>query len=264
MKRFLFLILFLLFPLICQAFDHQHSLWTDQLHRYVVWEEYGVASDVNYAAWKQDRQGLADYLEQISNVSAEQYRDWSRNQQLAFLINAYNAFTVDLVLRHYPVESIKDIGFWLGSPWRSKFFTLLGQHCSLDDIEHRMLRGDEGFGEPRIHFALVCASRGCPALPREAYISDDLESQFEEAIERFLADQGRNRFNVVTGHLEVSALFDWYGDDFIGFKGGKTLEDFFRPYADILSDDTAGKKRIQRAKAPLSFLPYDWRLNDRR
>ncbi|WP_321532737.1 DUF547 domain-containing protein [uncultured Desulfuromonas sp.] len=264
MTRCFLIALLLMFPLTSHAFDQSHAQWTDQLQKYVVWVHNGVASKVNYAAWKKDRGNLNRYLEQLSNVSKQEYQRWSRDQQLAFLINAYNAFTVALVLKNYPVDSIKEIGFWFRSPWKQRFFTLLGEDRSLDDIEHRMIRGRSGFDEPRIHFALVCASVGCPALPNEAFVAVDLDKKLDEAVSRFLSDRQRNRFNVTTGQLEVSSIFDWYGNDFIGFRGSKTLQDFFRPYAPQLSGDLVGQKRIREGTAPLSFLPYDWTLNDYR
>lgn len=264
MIRCLLIAIIVVLPLKAHAFDQRHTLWTEQLNAYVVMVRDGVASEVDYSAWKKDSTALNRYLEQLSSVSKQDYLRWSRDEQLAFLLNAYNAFAVSLVMKNYPVESIKDIGSWFSSVWRLKFFTLFGEEHSLDDIEHRMIRGQKRFAEPRIHFALVCASIGCPALLNEAYTAADLNRQLEDALVRFLSDRQRNRFNVVTGHLEVSAIFDWYGADFIGFRGVEQLSDFFRPYAAQLSGDDAGRKRIQQGTAPLSFLPYDWRLNDHR
>ncbi len=265
MTRCLLIWLFLvLCPLTAHAFDQRHALWTAQLQNYVVWVRDGVASEVDYTAWQKERGALNRYLQQLSSVTEQDYRCWTTDEQLAFLINAYNAFTVDLVLENYPVDSIKEIGFWFSSPWKKRFFMLLGEPRSLDDIEHRMIRGQRGFAEPRIHFALVCASVGCPALLDKAYVAVDLDRQLDNAVSRFLVDRGRNRFNVITGKLEVSSIFKWYGHDFIGFRGNETLEDFFRPYAPLLSGDDVGRKHISQGTAPLSFLPYDWRLNDHR
>ncbi|EAT17232.1 DUF547 domain-containing protein [Desulfuromonas acetoxidans] len=265
MTRWFVVALFLVvFPLTSHAFDQHHTQWTDQLQKYVVWVRDGMASEVDYMAWQKDRGALTRYLQQVSAVPEREYQRWSRNEQLAFLINAYNAFTVELVLQNYPVDSIKEIGSWFSSPWKRRFFMLFGEECSLDDIEHRMIRGRYGFDEPRIHFALVCASVGCPALLDEAYIAIDLDRQLDEAVSRFLSDRQRNRFNVTTGRLEVSSLFDWYSRDFIGFRGGETLKDFFRPYAQRLSGDLVGQKQIGQGRVLLEFLPYDWNLNDHR
>ncbi|PLX91221.1 MAG: DUF547 domain-containing protein [Desulfuromonas sp.] len=257
------LVLVLICPAAVLAFDHQHRLWTEQLQQHVVLVRDGLTSQVDYASWKQDRSGLETYLGQLQAVTVAEYRQWTRPQQLAFLINAYNAFTVALVLNHYPgIDSIKQIGSWFSSPWRQKFFVLLGESRSLDDVEHRLIRGPQGFDEPRIHFALVCASVSCPPLLHESYRGEVLDLQLEQAVTRFLSDPQRNRYNQAARRLDVSSLFKWYGGDFIGFRGNVNVADFFRPYAALLAAHESGRQAIRSARLPVTYLPYDWRLND--
>ena len=140
---------------------------------------------------------------------------------MAFLINAYNAFTVEKILTRYPdIKSIRDFGKVFGNPWKDKFFTLLGQECTLDGIEHEMLRKHGAYDEPRVHFAVNCASIGCPMLREEAYVAERLDAQLEEQAERFLSDRTRNRYSAQTGALEVSKIFDWFKEDWTsGYRG---------------------------------------------
>ena len=143
-------------PVTSAEFDQQHTIWNEVLGEYVVETEF--ASTVRYAALKKNPARLEQYLKQITAVSRKDYDSWTRDQKLSFLINAYNALTVKLVLDHYPVDSIKDIGSLFKSSWKIEFFTLLGEKMHLDHIEHGMIRTTGKFREPRIHFALVCAS----------------------------------------------------------------------------------------------------------
>src|SRR6185295_5475957 len=146
----------------------------------------------------------------LSGVSEKEFKGWAREEQMAFLINAYNAFTMEKVLTRYPdIRSIWDFGKVFGNPFKDEFFSLLGRKSSLDGIEHGLLRKKGAYDEPRIHFAVNCASVGCPMLREEAYVAERLEAQLEEQARRFLADRSRNRF--AGGRLEVSRIFDWYG-----------------------------------------------------
>jgi len=197
-------------------------------------------------------------------VSVEQYRGWSDGQRLAFLINAYNAFTVELILTAYPdIQSIKDLGGFFQSPWKQRFFTLLGKERHLDDLEHGLIRAPGVFDEPRIHFAVNCASIGCPMLRNEAYTAGQLEGQLADAIARFLADGSRNRFDAATGTLWLSKIFDWYGDDFEqGHRGFDSLQSSLAVYADRLGQESEqDRRRIRDGDYRVRFLDYDWRLN---
>lgn len=254
MIRFLALLLFS-GSLFAQGFDHSHKAWDALLKKHVVVLEGGKASQVRYANFVGDRAALKSYLEALSAVAEADFRGWSRPQRMAFLINAYNAFTVELILAHYPLKSIKDIGSDLfNNRWKKKFFRLFGQDSYLDQIEHEMLRKPGAYDEPRVHFAVNCASIGCPMLREEAFVDERLEAQLEEQTRRFLSDRSRNRYN--GGRLEVSKIFDWFKEDFV------VRERFFAKYAAQLADDAAQQKRVADGQAPISFLDYDWSLND--
>jgi hypothetical protein len=248
------------------AFDHGHGEWGQLVEKHVVWIDGGTGSQVDYAGFQKDRSRLSAYLDSLSAVSRETFDGWSRDHRLAFLINAYNAFTVELILTRYPdLTSIKDLGSLLSSPWKKRFFNLLGDRRHLDWIEHDMIRKPGVYDDPRIHAAVNCASVGCPALRNEAFVAERLDGQLEDNMTRFLKDRSRNRYNPRSGKLEVSRIFDWYGDDFRkGYRGYETLEGFFAGYADLMADDPAPRERIRSKQVKIDFLEYDWRLNDAR
>jgi len=235
------------------GFDQTHGAWEALVKANVVLLEGGKASRVSYAGMARERDALKRYLGTLSAVPAGEFERWPRPEQMAFLINAYNAFTVEKILTRYPrVASIWDFGRMFGNPFKEEFFSLLGRRASLDWIEHEMLRAR--YREPRVHYALNCASVGCPMLREHAYVAARLEAQLEEQALRFLSDRSRNRYR--RGRLEVSKLFDWYAEDF------EPRARYFSRYAEVLADDAAGRARIAAGGAPLAFLDYDWTLND--
>ena len=248
------------------AFDAQHTAFNALLAKHVIRVNGGNASQVQYAGFAQDRAALKAYLDSASMVPRAEFEGWSAAQRMAFLINAYNAYTIELVLTKYPdLQSIKDIGSFVQSPWKKKFFPLFGAPTSLDDIEQGMLRKRGAYDDPRLHFALNCASIGCPMLLDVAYTAERLDAQLDAQAERFMADRSRNRFNAATGQLEVSKIFDWYADDFrLGHKGIASPTAFFARYAGKLSDVLADQQKLRAQTAGVGFLEYDWRLNDAR
>ena len=248
------------------AFDHTHQAWNTLLGKLVVVNKQGTASSVKYAQAKQDHAELKAYLASLSAVSPQEYAAWAKDQKLAFLINAYNAFTIELILTEYPrLDSIKDLGSFLASPWKKPFFELLGKKETLDGIEHERIRAPGAFDDPRIHAAVVCASIGCPMLRNEAYVATRLDAQLEDQMQRFLRDRSRNRFDARTGTLHVSKIFDWYAADFDkGHHGFDSLKATFGHYADALADTPAEAARLRRGDVTIDYLDYDWRLNDAR
>jgi hypothetical protein len=248
------------------AFDARHAAWDALLKAQVVVAPGGVASTVRYAGLAADRGALDACLAELSAVSAPQYAVWPRRQQLAFLINAYNAFTVALVLTRYPkLKSIKDLGSFLQSPWKQKFFRLLGEERTLDDVEHGLIRAPGVFDDPRIHAAVVCASIGCPMLRNEAFVAERLDAQLDDGLRRFLSDRSRNRFDAGSGTLAVSRIFDWYRADFEqGHQGYTSLMSVFARHADVLADTPAALAALRAGRARITFLDYDWALNDAR
>jgi hypothetical protein len=252
-------------PAAAQTFDHTHAAWTTLLKKHVVLLRGGQASQLRYAGMAADRAALKAYLASLSAVGADGFAAWSKPQQMAFLINAYNAFTVELILTKYPdLGSIKDLGNLLRSPWKPAWIPLLGQTLSLDDIEHGRLRAKGRYDDPRIHFAVNCASIGCPMLREEAYVAERLDAQLDEQARRFLADRTRNRWDAAKGRLLVSKIFDWYGDDFRqGHQGITSVPAFFARHADLLADAPADRARIRAGSGfDIGFLDYDWALND--
>ena len=246
------------------GFDHSHVDWTQLLKRHVLLLNDGKASQVRYAGMALDRAPLKRYLQSLSLVEQSAFETWPSSQQQAFLINAYNAFTVELILSRYPdLKSIKDLGSVFSSPWKLQWITLLGRKLSLDEIEHGLLRKPGAYDEPRVHFAVNCASVGCPMLREEAYVANRLEFQLSQQTQRFMSDRSRNRWNNPAARLELSKIFDWYGKDFRqGHKGIASLEAFAASHADLLADAPADRAQLRSRRFDIAFLDYDWSLND--
>ncbi|MDD4976384.1 MAG: DUF547 domain-containing protein [Bacteriovorax sp.] len=236
------------------SFDHSHSNWTAILKNNVVFK--GNSSSVNYSDLKQTPGPLNLYLQSLESVSMSEFSTFNESQKLAFLINTYNAFTIKLIIDHYPVKSIKDIGSVFSSPWKKKFFKLFNEEISLDQIEHNKIRNH--FKEARIHFALVCASKGCPALLNEAYIATKLHQQLENSSKLFLRDLSRNQFNKEKLTLELSPIFKWYGEDFKKYYG--SIKEFI---ANLMYDDRSIQELIKNNKTEVKFTDYDWSLNEK-
>jgi hypothetical protein len=248
------------------AFDHGHKAWDDLLKKHVRYVEGGNASRVSYSGFAKDREPLKAVLAEYSRVPRVEFDGWTKPQQQAFLVNAYNAFTVEKILTRYPdLKSIRDFGSVFGNPWKDKFFTLFGEPRNLDFIEHETLRKEGVYDEPRVHAAVVCASIGCPMLRNEAFTAERLEAQLEDGFRRFLSDRSRNRYNAQSGKLEVSMIFKWYGGDFEkGHRGFASVKGTFAKYADLLADKPEDRAAVREQKAEVTFLDYDWSLNDAR
>ncbi|WP_293371381.1 DUF547 domain-containing protein [Nevskia sp.] len=266
MIRILLALLLTALPLTSFAFDASHDAWTRLLQKHVVDVRPGQATAVRYAGFAADRPALKAYLASLSAVKPDEYGRWTKPEQLAFLINAYNAWTVELILGSYPkLKSIKDLGSLLSSPWKKTFIPLLGQTISLDQIEHGMIRKPGVFDDPRIHAAVNCASVGCPALARSAFVARDLDRQLDAALSGFLSDATRNRYDAASGRLEVSKIFDWYSGDFErGHRGYDSLKTLFAKHAAVLARTSDGQAAVRAGRYKLGYLDYDWALNDAR
>jgi len=188
---------------------------------------------VDYDALKKEQATLKTY---ISSQSIVNYSSLSKNDQLAFLINLYNALTLDLILTNYPLKSIKDIP----NAWDTPVITLNGRQLSLNNIEHQLIR--ENFNEPRIHFACNCAATSCPKLLNQSYKGNILNQQLEMQTYTFLFTKSKN--NISPNDLQLSKIFEWYGNDF-----GNVTE-FIKKYRPEVNAD-----------AKVSYLEYDWSLN---
>ncbi len=245
-------------------FDHSHKAWDDLLKKHVKYTQNGNASKVDYAGFVKDRAALKSVLDACSMVPRADFDKWSKPQQQAFLINAYNAYTIEKILTRYPnLKSIRDFGGVFGNPWKDKFFTLFGQPSYLDQIEHEILRKEGVYDEPRVHVAVVCASIGCPMIRNEAFVAEKIEAQMEDGMKRFVSDRTRNRYNPETKKLEISRIFDWYGKDFEkGHRGYSSVKATMAKYADQLAESPADRALVRDQKADVAFLDYDWALND--
>ncbi|MCC7338753.1 MAG: DUF547 domain-containing protein [Pirellulaceae bacterium] len=228
-----------------------HAAWDGLLHKYV--DEKGM---VQYTAWKQsaeDTQTLDKYLQLLSYSNGQ----GSREEQLAFWINAYNAVTIKGILNEYPTSSIRNhtaklVGFNI---WKNLKLIVGGKPTSLDDMEHQVLRK---MGEPRIHFVIVCASIGCPRLLNEAYVADRLDAQLTLNAKDFFADPTKFRYDAASGTFFISPILEWFGEDF----GSSQAAQLQRIAAWL--PDSASQQAASAGRGKMTFVDYDWGLNDRK
>lgn len=248
----------LLLSSVAQAFDH--GRWDKLLNDHVQWQRDGVASAVDYAGLRDNQSTLDAYLSSLSALDQAGFEALNNAQKLAFLINAYNAFTVKLILDQETLpDSIRDIGSVFSGPWNQRFFTLLGEPRTLDEVEHDLILGNRALMDPRIHFAVNCASVGCPALRPEAYTGERLDHQLTDNTRRFLSDRTRNHFDQNEQTLRVSRLFEWYTEDFAAASG--SVAAFLAGYAEALDLPRDARQRLANDDLPIRFELYDWSLN---
>lgn len=240
-----------------QAYDAEssltvdHSAWDGFLQRHVRFGEDGVNLVAYGAVGGEDRDALRAYIADLETVPV---RSLARQEQLPYWVNLYNALTVQVILDHYPVDSIRDIdispGFFADGPWGRKLATVDGEGVSLDDIEHRILRPI--WGDPRIHYAVNCASIGCPNLQKRAMTPANAEQYMEEGAIAFVNHPRGAR--IEDGKLRVSSIYDWFEEDFGGNDAGVIAH--LKRYA--RGALAAGLETVNR----VSGDDYDWRLND--
>jgi len=238
------LLCFLIMGLTTTALSAQgvdHSLYAGLLKKYV------KNSVVNYQGFKNNEAKLEQYLKVLEGIDT---KELSRDEQFAFYINAYNAWTIKLILTGYPgVKSIKDLGSFFSSPWKKKICRIDGEVISLDRIEHEILR--PRFKDPRVHFTINCAARSCPPLRSAPYQEDVLNQQLDEMTSAFINDPSRNRLEGNT--LYVGKIFDWFEEDFNGDILG-----FFLKYA---KGSLKEQLEVNKEKIKVKYLDYDWSLN---
>jgi len=241
-------------------FDHRYAAWDALLRQHVRWLPDNRQSQVDYTGFAADRAALQQVLAQWSALTPARFAGFSREQQMAFLINAYNGFTVELILTRYPnLKSIKELGSLLQSPWKKKFFRLLGETRHLDWIEHERLR--PLYQDWRIHAAVNCASIGCPALRPQAFIATELDAQLDDGMKRFMSDVTRNRY--ANGRAEISEIFKWFQEDFQkGHRGVSSIGQLLALYADQLAATPAERAALRSGPVRVRYLDYDWSLND--
>jgi len=213
---------------------------------------------VDYNGLQKDKE-LDKYLTQLSVTNPDKL---NRNEKLAFWINAYNAFTLQVVRDNYPIESITDlhtggkiIGYLIGKTvWDKEFITINNKKYSLNDIEHKILRK---MNEPRIHFSIVCASISCPEILNEAFESDKIETQLENQTRKFINEKTRNHFDLKNRKAFISEIFNWFGDDF--GKSDMNILNFISKY---LPENISKDIKSNISKWDISYNDYSWNLNE--
>ena len=211
-------------------------------------KKYVRDGKVDYAGFKTEEAKLDRYLEILENVDSGEL---SRNEQFAFYANAYNAWTIKLILSAYPgVTSIKDLGSLLKSPWKKKIVRIDGKVMSLDHVEHEILR--PRYKDPRVHFAINCAAKSCPPLRPEPFNGDNLDRQLNDSTRSFINDP--QSYRLADSELYVSRIFKWFSEDF-----NDDVFSFFLKYT------TGNLKKELKAKSDrinIKYLEYDWSLNE--
>ena len=220
-----------------------HDIWNTLLQKHV-----NTEGKVNYKGLIEDSTDFNKYLTLLKSNHPNK-KNWNRNERLAYWINAYNAFTIKLILDHYPVKSIKDIknGIpFVNTVWDIKFIKIENATYDLNNIEHSIIR--PRFGDPRVHMAVNCASTSCPNLRNEAYVAERLDEQLDAAAVAFVNDKTKNQLD--PKNPKLSKIFSWYRMDFK--KDGLTVIKFINKYADIKINEDASK----------DYLDYYWELNE--
>jgi hypothetical protein len=238
-----YLLLFLI-TINAYAFDQKHSKWDSILKTYTSKVDDQVL--FKYSALKNNVQVLDSYLSDLESLTKEDFKQFSKDEQLAFWINAYNAYTVKIIIKNYPVKSIKDIGSIFSSTWSKDFIKLFKKDMSLDDIEHETIR--KTFKEPRIHFAVNCASISCPSLLQSAFVGKTINIQLDKAAKHFLNNKLKNYHDKKGSVLYLSAIFKWYGADFNAKYDG---------YLNYITEELNLPKGLT-----VEWLDYDWSLNE--
>lgn len=220
-----------------------HAIWDKLLRKHVNKEGF-----VDYKGIIKDSTEFNKYLGILSAARPDS-KNWSKEEKMAFWINAYNAFTVKLIVDNYPVSSIKDIKrgiVFVNTVWDIKFIKIGGETYDLNNIEHGILRTK--YKDARIHAAVNCASYSCPRLRNEAYTADKLDAQLSDAMHSFINDPARNK--VTAQKAELSEIFKWFSGDFT--RDGGSIRGFINKYAD----------QKLSANGKITHLDYDWRLNE--
>lgn len=231
-----------------------HSKWDDFLSSYVIKDRQNVAR-VNYGGVTiEDKRNLDTYIEQLSGIEIEKF---SKNAQLAYWTNLYNATTVRVILEHYPVSSIRDIkdGFLDIGPWENERLTIMNKRFSLHDIEHGVIR-PLWVDTPEVHYIINCAAAGCPNISQQAYTASNINMLMQRAAKDYVNDSLRGVIIHPDGRLSLSKIYSWYLDDFGGSQA--SIIDHLKLYAD------PDLKNILENKTTIDHTFYDWSLNDTR
>ena len=237
-----------------QSFNYQ--IYDKILQQYV--SDHGL---VNYQKLQSNRQKLDQFNQSLAVVNSQTYNNWTETEKLAFLINAYNSFTLESIIDQNPLKkSIRDIP----GVWQRRKFAIAGLTKTLDNIEHEIIRKE--FNEPRIHMTLVCAAMSCPILRNEAYTSEKLNSQLDNQTRKFINSAQGFRIDRQQKIVYLSSIFKWYGQDWIpnysaenkftGSKKEKAVLNFISQYL-----DNQDSQYLEQGQYQISYLKYDWSLN---
>ena len=250
-------------------FDHTHASFDNLLKRYV------VDGRVDYRGVAASGDDLETYLHELASVDGAAYAGWTRNQQLAFWINAYNAFAIKAIIDHYPLKRKGFTGLafpansiWqIPGVWKKLKRPAAGRSVALDDIEHKILRPT--FREPRIHFALVCAALSCPSLRSEAYQAEHLDAQLDDQAYRFLSDPTKGfAIDADARKVRLSRIFKWFGEDFENDAAKDTFARRSSKQAGVLAfvlehlEDERAKNILRKNRFKIRYFDYDWNLNE--
>lgn len=238
--------LVLTFQLVGMAHAVDHSNYGTVLERHV---DGGYFDYEEFMGNSDSRRLLNQYLASMARVNASEISEY---EALAFWMNLYNAATIKLIEKHYPVDSIREIGSWFSTPWEIDFVETYRGRLTLDQIEHEIIRPD--FQEPRIHYALVCAARSCPPLRDQPYDGERLDQQLNDQAEQFLRSE-MNRFSMKNGTLQIklSSIFSWYGED---WGSEEKLVQSLQSYL-----PERYEQPINKGNYSVEYLSYDWELN---
>lgn len=266
--KWMFQFLILLVASSCFALDHEYKKYGEILETYV---RDGL---VDYRTLKANRPQIDTFIKEISSVEQDEYNGWTRSRQLAFWINTYNGWFLRIVIDHYPIQKTRLIGFiypensvqQIAGIWDKTRLRAAGRQVSLNDIEHNILRAQ--FKEPRVHFAIVCASIGCPLLKNEPYLPEILESQLEASVRDFVMNPAKILLNREKNKISLSKIFKWFVDDFASFADDgwkKVYSEEAGPVAFVSKYLPAGDAAfISTRPLAVDYLEYDWSLNEAR
>jgi len=252
-----------------ESFDYES-------YGYILEKYVDMDGMVNYSALKADRANLDEFTKHIAEVDEKDFARWSDNEKIAFWINAYNALTLKVIIDNYPIKpsffasllypvnSIRQIP----GVWDKIRFPVIGNMMTLEDMEHRRLRPN--FNEPRIHFALVCASRGCSPLRNRYYSADNLDSQLDGQVDKFLANKNKFRIDEADETIYLSPIFKWFAEDFEkSFGGNRIFEKYGKRDSALVNFITRyiSEKQallLKNNRYDIDYLDYDWSLNEQK
>ncbi len=242
------------------AWGKKTETFTHDLFDSVLTQHVNELGRVDYSRLQKNPEDLNAYLRLLSETSPDSHPKMfpTHDHELAYWMNAYNAFVLKGVIDHYPIESVRKVKLFYGFFWHLKF-RAGGRSHTLHEIENKIIR--ERYKDPRIHFAINCASLGCPRLPQKAFRAEDLDSFLDDLTKEFVSDP--EKVEVTSDSIRLSKIFEWYKDDFLDYLKNEyhhkdpTLVDYLEKYLPAEEHALIKGKKIK-------FMDYDWGLNDQK